>query len=100
MHFDPNKSISEQFDDDPFYVFPILADGKVTIDLTIGLQKRGLEVIGIGGGLNKVADEMSKKHGLKESRVVTFAPGDIFVIAKKNNENIAYSPYMKINYGI
>lgn len=91
-NFDEGKSVDEQMKPYPFYVFPLVVDGRVTTDLTVALQNGKWEVIDIGGCLNKNIHEVSKNNNLTASKVLRFA-GKTFVLAKKGDSEVAYSPY-------
>lgn len=97
--FNPTAGVREQMKQTSFYVFPIIADGAVTIDLTVGLQRDTWDVIDVGGCTSKTINEMSKKHGLASSQILRFA-GDTFIIAKKGDKEVAYSPYRDLSTGL
>lgn len=98
--FDPSKSIEEQVKQNLIYTFPVLVDGKATIDITVGTKKNGAwDIIDVGGNLNSIVEDISKKHGLSENRALRFN-GTTLVLAKNGSNLVGYSPYSDVNVSL
>jgi hypothetical protein len=93
--FDEDKGILAQSKPLPFYVFPVMVDGKVITDFTVALVNGEWQAVDIGGQLSKIIYDKSKELGINvnENNVLRYA-GLTFVITNKDNKEIGYSPYI------
>lgn len=95
--FDENKSILEQAEPYPLYLFPVMADGTIITDFTVILVNGEWQVVDIGGHLSKVIHDKSKKLGINpnENHILRCA-GKTFVIMNKDGKEIGYAPYFSL----
>ncbi|MCF8010284.1 MAG: hypothetical protein K9L17_04865 [Clostridiales bacterium] len=92
--YDSSKGILEQEKKYPFYVFPVMVGENVITDFTVVLVDGNWQVVDIGGHLSKIIYDKSKKEGipLNDNHILRYA-GKTFVIAKKKDKVIGYTPY-------
>lgn len=91
---DMNKTLKDQAEPYPFYVFPVMVDNKAVTDFTVVLDRGKWKPVDIGGNLSAIIEEVAMQNGLAPgtSLILRFA-GETFVIVSKNGQEYGYLPY-------
>lgn len=90
--FSKNDNITNQIKIIPFYVFPVMSNGKIITDLTVVLENQKWKVVDIGGHISKVIYQQEHQYNLSKSKIVR-AFGKTVVIAEQGNNLVGYLPY-------
>jgi hypothetical protein len=70
--FDSTRNVEEQMEKMPFYVLPVMVDGKAVTDVTVMLESEQWKVIDIGGNLSTLIQNSEFNDKLTDIKVLRF----------------------------
>jgi hypothetical protein len=92
--FAATKTLKHQTQPFPFYLFPVVVDGKAVTDFTVVLENGKWQPVTIGGNMSTIIEDMATQNELASgSSVILIFAGQTFVITNKDGQEYGYLPY-------